>query len=120
MSLIENPSCFMLKSSDFDLNVNNVQQVQDLVLIHEGSEGSWMTMSTPLLDSNLMGVELCLRLPLRNSISYFDHSTKVLVFIQLSLLSQGEHINYKFSVLLLAPVCNNDIRIVHWDFSTGF
>src|SRR5258708_2546996 len=71
-----------------------------------------MTLRTPELDSNLMGVELCPRLSLRNSISYFDHSTKVLAFIPPSLSSQGEHIDYKFSVLLPAPVFNNDIRRV--------
>src|SRR5258705_3554613 len=71
-----------------------------------------MTLRPPELDSNLMGVELCPRLSLRNSISYFDHSTKVLAFIPPSLSSQGEHIDYKFSVLLPAPVFNNDIRRV--------
>src|SRR5260370_3868685 len=59
--------------------------------------------------SLLTGVESS---PPLNSVSYFDHSTKVLAFIQPSLSSQGEHIKYKFSILLPAPVFNNDIRRV--------
>src|SRR5258708_14426976 len=109
---IENPSRSMLICSEFDLNVENVQQAPDLALIHEGSEESWMTMSTPALDSNLMGVELSPRLQLRNLISYSDLSAKVVAFIQPSLTSQGEHIDYNFSVLLPAPVCKNDARRV--------
>ena len=96
----------------YNVNIDNVQQALDIALTHEGSEESWMTLRTPELDSNLMGVELRPRLSLRNSISYFNHSTKVLAFIPPSLSSQGEHIDYKFSVLLLAPVFNNDIRRV--------
>src|SRR5258708_11267699 len=102
----------MLINSEFDVNVDNVQQALDIALTHEGSEESWMTLRTPELDSNLMGVELSLRLPLKNLVSYFDHCTKVLVFIQPSLSSQGEHIDYEFSVLLPAPIFNNDIRRV--------
>src|SRR5258708_1269043 len=109
---MENSSRSMLICSEFDLNVENVQQAPDLALIHEGSEESWMTMSTPALDSNLMGVELSPRLQLRNLISYSDLSAKVVAFIQPSLASQGEHIDYNFSVLLPAPVCKNDARRV--------
>ena len=98
----------MLFDSGSDSNTENVWQAPDPALIHEGSEELWMTMSTPALDSNLMGVELSPRLPLRNLILYSDLSAEAVAFIQLSLSSQGEHINYNFSILLLAPICNND------------
>ncbi len=104
----------MLINSEFDLSVENAQQALDLALLHEGSNHSWMVMNIPesfehVNSSLLTGVESSLPL---NSVSYFDHSIKVLVFIPLSLSSQGEHIDYKFSILLPAPVFNNDIRRV--------
>ncbi len=56
-------------------------------------------MSTPALDSSLMGVELSLRLPLRNLILYSDLSAKAVAFIQLSPSSQEEHIDYVLGIL---------------------
>ncbi len=114
MSRIENPSCSMLINSEFDLSIENAQQVLDLALLHEGYNHSWMVMNIPesfehVNSSLLTGVESS---PPLNSVSYFDHSTKVLVFIQPSLSSQGEHIDYEFSVLLPAPIFNNDIQRV--------
>ncbi len=110
MRQIEHPSHSMLFDSGSDSNTENVWQAPDPALIHEGSEELWMTMSTPVLDSNLMGVELSPRLPLRNLILYSDLSAKAVAFIQLSPSSQEEHVDYVLGILPSMLIWKNGTR----------
>src|SRR5260221_8428430 len=114
MSSIEDPSHSMLVSSDFDLNIENVHQAPDLVLIHEGSDESWMIINLRELDLSIEDASLCLptgvetRPSTGNLAAYFDHGAEAAVFIQTVLSSR--RIDHIFGIVLLTSLIKNSAR----------
>src|SRR5258708_24756229 len=112
-STIKSSSHSMVLGSGFDLDIENMSQVQELALLHEGSNDSRTVMSIAVLDTNFECINWSFSTDVETQRfpedlgSYANFRAMVSVFIQLLPSSQGEHVDYILGILLSMLVWRN-------------